>query len=479
MQTKKNKYKEIIDRILVDGQDITKRAINTNQGEIYILFIKQLTDRVMLSNYIIRPITQYIKNNITLLKTEDVIRKVILTDDCWVEDAEEKIIDNILNGMTVVLLPNEKDFIVSNIRKVEKKQIDNPELTYTIRGPRDSFTENLDTNLSLIRYRIKDPNYRVKIMLVGKRTKTRVAVSYIDDIVNDRYLNEIIDRIEKIETDGIIESGELQAFLLNDKLNLFPQMGLVERSDMACAALLEGKVVVLTEGSGIGLIAPKLFSEFLTSCDDLYDNKFMGTLSKFIRIISIIMTITLSSLYVAVISFHSDILPGEYIITLASSRATVPFNAFTETLIVEFVIEILREALIRVPKQIGSAVGIVGAIVIGQAAVAAGIFSPLILIISALTLLTSFVAPDYTIVNPLRILKFLMLILTGSFGLLGFTVGISFITTMVISSNSFGVPFFAPFGPYNWYDFTRTIFYNKTIAPKRPNFLRLKDDTRE
>jgi spore germination protein KA len=479
MTSKEKEFDKFINDLTKDNSNINKRIIQNDCGEICILFIKQITDRIMLSNYIIKPIIEYCSSSKTNAGIEQLLNKAILADDCQIENGYGKVHENLLNGHTVILLSWESQFIIANIKKVEKKAISGPELTYTLRGPRDSFTENLDVNLSLIRYRIKDPNLKINMCKVGIRTNTKVAVIYIEDISNKSYVDDIIKRINSIETDGINESGELQAFLLNNSLNLFPQMGLVERSDSACGALLEGKVVVITEGSGIALVAPKVFGEFLQSCDDIYDNKYMGTFSKVIRFLSLNITYSLTPLYVAIVSFHNDILPGEYIITLATTRASVPFNAFTEALIVEFVTEALREALIRVPKQIGPAIGIVGAIIIGQAAIAAGIFSPLILIISSLSLLTSFVVPDYTIINPFRILKFLMLFVTGVFGLLGFTMGVCFIVTNIISSNSFSIPYFAPTAPFNLRDFVKSIFYSKSLSTRRPNFLKTKDNTRK
>lgn len=477
---KENKEFQItIDHLAKNNQDINVRILKNNCSEVRILFLKQLTDRTMLSDYIIKPLVGYCSVSKLPLRAEEIMNQVIFSDHACLESDYEKVQENVLNGFTVILFSHDASYIAVNNKRVEKRAVEGPELTFTLRGPRDSFTENLDTNLSLIRYRIKDPNLTINMCQAGRRTKTRIAVAYIKDIANDSCVHEILKRINEIDIDGFIESGELQAFLLDNKLSLFPQMGIAERSDMACGALLEGKVVVICEGSGIVLIAPKTFGEFLTSCDDFYDNKYMGTFSKIIRAISIIFSFTLTPLYVAIVSFHSDILPGEYIITLASTRSGVPFNAYTEAMIVEFIIEALREALLRVPKQIGPAVGIVGAIIIGQAAIAAGIFSPLILIISSLSLLTSFVAPDYTIVNPIRILKFLMLGVTGIFGLLGFTMGLSFIATNIISTNSFGVPYLAPYSPFNRYDFTRSIFYSKTFASKRPHFLRTKDKKRK
>lgn len=478
MKNSNDKNEEFIQEIISGGHDISRRTLKNNCGNIEILFIKQLTERYMLSNYIIRPIIDYYSSYDACLNVEIVLNQIIPIDDCFIENDYNKILDHILNGMTVIIFPNEDNFIVANIKNVEKKAIESPELTYTMRGPKDSFTENLDVNLSLIRYRIKDPSFKINILYVGRRTKVRIATVYIEDIANDNCVNEILKRISNINTDGIIESGELQSYLLNNKLNFFPQMGLVERSDVACSELLQGKVVVITEGSGIALIAPKTFTEFLWAYDDNYDNKYIGIFSKIFRIISLIINLTLTPLYVAFVSFHSDILPGEYIITLATTRATVPFNALTEALLVEIVLEILREALLRVPNKIGPAIGIVGAIIIGQAAVAAGIFSPLILISASLSLLSSFVAPDYTIVNPVRILKFFMLIMSGTFGLLGFITVLNFIIINITSINSFGIPYFAPFAPFNRYDFFTSFFSNKTIATQRPNFLRTKNKKR-
>ena len=478
MFRKNNIHEEIIEALSKNGQDISKRVIQGKGGETCILFIKQLTDRIMLSNYIIQPMMTYLSEEKPLVDAQTCANQIIYTDDCTVESSEEKILESLLNGMTVILFTGKLDFLVVNIKKVEKKPMESPELTYTLRGPRDCFVENLDVNLSLIRYRIKDPKLKIIMLEAGSRTKTRIAVIYIDDIANSSIVNKIESRIRAINTDGIIESGELQKSLLNNQFNLFPQMGIVERSDMACGALLEGKVMIVTEGSNLSLVAPKTFGEFLWACEDNYDNQFVAIFMKIIRVIAINISIALSSIFVIFSSFNQDLIPSEYIIIIAVSRAHVPFNSFTGALLLEFVVELLREALLRVPKQIGSAIGIVGAIIIGQAAISSGIFSPLLLILVSVSFLASFAVPDYTIMNPLRLLKFLVLVMTGTLGLFGFTLGMCFIITSIISTSSFGVPYLAPLAPFNWYDFTRTIFYSKTIAKKRPNFLKTKDNTR-
>lgn len=473
----KNKSTQLIEHILEQVSGVSKREIPCAHGMITVLFIKQLTDRYLLSDFIIKPLIGFpaVKR---ILTAEDIKDRVLCVDDCEIEQDTDKIESYLLNGYTILLFSWELNYLVSNIKKVESKSIDSPELNFTLRGARDCFIENLDTNLSLIRYRIKDRNLKIETLQVGARTKTTVAVSYIEDIANADIVSDIIERINGISIDGIIESGQLQKLILNSNFSLFPQTGLVERSDMACSALLEGKIIILVEGSGLALIAPKVFEEFLTSCDDIYDNKYLGPFIKGLRFTAIFLSITLGALYIAIVSFHHDTLPSEYVLTLATLRARVPFNAFTGILLLEIIVEIIRESLLRIPKQIGPAIGIVGAIIIGQSAVSSGVFSPLSLIIVSTEMLASFVAPDYTLMNPFRILKFLIIFLSAIFGLIGFTLALCVIVTTVISSNSFGVAFAAPSAPFNSYDFVRSYFHDKGVSPKRPNFLKTRDQTR-
>lgn len=447
-------------------------------GRIELFYIAQLTDRASLTENVVKPLILHCSSAPKSINAQMTVDGIIYADDCRIESDAGKIEEFILSGMVVILFSNDKQYIVVNLKKVEHRSVPTPQLSYTIRGPQDCFTENLDANLSLIRYRIKDKNMQIKHFEVGRRTKAQVAVIYIEDIANDTVVQEVQKRIERIDVDGIGESGELQGFLLNNKLQLFPQIGLIERSDMAFHSLLEGKVLVLVDGSGIALLAPKTFSEFFYSCDDRFDNKFFGLFTRILRYTAIIIALTGSSLFVALTSFHTDVLPVKYAISLSEMRSNVPFTALIGALSLEFIMELLREALLRVPKQIGSAIGIVGAIVIGEAAISAGIFSPLLLIIVATSLLASFTIPDYTLVNPFRILKLMLLLFTGVMGFFGFTIFLTFILAELVSLNSFGVPYMAPWAPFNFRDFLRTLIDGSTMDSRRPNYLRTKDKTR-
>ncbi len=473
-----NDFDKIIASLESNDQDFSVRSLAYSWGSVKLFYIAVLTDKAALTENIIKPLVQFYAASLRPAKAQLIKDGVIYVEDCTIETDVRKIETFILLGNVVILFSNDRRYIVANIKKVEQRPIPEPRLTYTIRGPQDCFNENLDTNLSLIRYRMKDKNLKIKNFVVGVRTKTRVAVIYIEDIANDTVVSEIQKRIEGIDIDGIGESGELQAFLLNNKFQLFPLMGLIERSDMAFHSLLDGKVLVVVDGSGIVLMAPKTFSEFFYSCDDRYDNKFFGLFSRILRYMAFGISLTTSSIFVAVVSFHTDILSSKYAISLAEMRANVPFPALVAVLILELIAELIREALLRVPKQIGSAVAIVGAIIIGQAAISAQMFSPLLLIIVAASLLASFVIPDYSLVSPFRILKFGLILITGLFGFFGFAWFLSMILIELVSLNSFGVPYMAPWAPFNSYDFKKTLMTSLPTDPKRPHYLRTKDNTK-
>ena len=471
-------HKGIIAELQSKNSDIAERTIPFSGGTLTLLYIMQLTDRSALSEQVIKPIMQYCSTSKTAMKAQETMNTLIYADNCRLELDSGMIERHILNGMTVMLFSNDKEYIVANLKKVEHRPVSEPKAQYTLRGPKDCFVENLDVNLSLLRYRLKDKNLRIENMEVGERTSARIAVIYIEDIASDTAVQEIKKRINQIQVDGIIESGEVQAFLLNSKISFFPNMILTERSDMASEQLLEGKVLVAVEGSNQVLAAPATFVEFMYACDDRYDNKFFGFFMRILRYAAFFISFAASSYWVAIASFHSDTLPSHYIIALAASRTKVPFTALTGALLLEFIMELTREALIRVPQKIGSAIAIVGAIIIGQAAISAGVFSPLLLILVSVEFLASYATPNVTMSNPFRIIKFLMLLISGILGFYGFSLGITVIVINMISINSFGVPYGAPFGPFNLHDFLRTFMYSKTFSPKRQQYMQTKDKTR-
>ena len=322
------KIETILDDIEAKGFALSRRSLDCGAGSIEILYIQQLTDRVSLMDFVIRPLSLYLgqaPRTIHGFKAETIARNVLYADDYKLQSGAEEAQAFILDGKVVILLSEDDKYIVVNLKKVEHRPVSDPMIEYTLRGPRDCFVENLDANLSLIRYRNKDAKLRICQYKVGKRTKTSVAVFYIEDIANSKVVSLMKQRIQAIDVDGIGDSGELEVFLQNSNLNLFPQMGLVERSDMAQHLLNEGKVLVLVDGSGLALSAPKCFPEYFLSCDDRYDNMYFGMFMRILRYAAFFIALYATSFYVGMSEFHIDALPSRYVISLAEMRANVPF----------------------------------------------------------------------------------------------------------------------------------------------------------
>ncbi len=474
---KNNNFLKKIKELTQTNLGISIRKIKVNNIELYILYVAEITDKDSISNKIIRPLLQYDKKDILTIET--IANSIIYTSIISTDNDENLIVEYILKGNTLIFVTDEEQYIITETLHSAKRQISEPELEGTLRGPKDCFTENFDSNLSLIRYILKDPELRLNKLIIGKRTKTTVAVIYINNIANPQYVDEITKKLQTINIDGIIDVGHIQKFLRNSPYDIFPIMGIVERSDVACSSILEGKICIVIEGSNLDLSAPKVFLDFFNSTEDSFDNIYIGIFNRTIRFVGLLISLTFSSLYVAVVCFHSYVLPVSYIVVLANSRGTVPFNSVLEASLLEFVAEILREAGVRLPKRIGSAIGIVGTIVIGQAAVAAGLVSPLMVIIVSLSTMCSFVAADLTIMHPIRVLKFLLIFMTGTLGLFGYVIGLTFIAVNILSSSSVGVPYGAPLSPLNLKDLKGYFQSDIVLSKKRPKFLRTKNKNKQ
>jgi hypothetical protein len=459
-----------INEILKNNVSIKERKIR----DISVLFVPQITDRGFLAQMVLQPI---IKSN-EAITTDSLLNKILFIDDLMVQTDFNLIEEFVLNGMSIIIIPNSSEYLVIDTKRVEKKSVSDPQVTFTLRGPKDSLNESLETNLSLLRYRIKDNRFKTENFKVGRRTKTNVAMFYMQDIANDGVVSEVRKRLQDIDIDGILERGELQQFLTKGKFQVFPQLGIIERSDMAAGAILEGKVVIIVEGSGLALVCPKVFVEYFSSDDDNYDNKFFGTYSKIIRYISLLAMIIMMPAYVAAVTFKLQFFSPTYLDLVHELRKNVPFTPMVEALIMIFIIELLRESLLRVPSGVGSAIGIAAGVILGNAVITAGILSEWTLIIATLGLLMSFTPSDFTIMHPFRIFQPFMILLAGFFGFWGVGGGLLLMLIVLGFHKSFGVPFLAPIIPFYGKDFLKTYYYSKTDFEDRPRFLKLKDSRR-
>jgi spore germination protein KA len=357
------------------------------------------------------------------------------------------VVKAVLTGDTVLLFDGCEEALIVSAKGWEKRGVDEPKSESVVRGPRDAFGETLRVNTAMIRRRIKDPDLRIKNFIVGSRSNTDVAMVYIEGVAQEGIVAEIERRITGIEVDGIFEGGYIEQFIEDNHWSPFPQIQNTERPDKAAANLLEGKVVILVDGSPYALIAPSVLTQFYHSPEDYYERFLIATLLRFIRALSMTMALLLPSLYISFSSFHPEMIPSKLVIAMAAGRATVPFPSVIEAFLMEISIEILREASVRLPGPIGPTIGIVGALIVGEAAVQAGIVSPIMVIVVALTTIGSFAAPSYNAAIALRMLRFPVMLLAAALGLYGVMLFMIIVVIHLCSLKSFGVPYLTPFTP--------------------------------
>lgn len=414
----------------------------------------------------------------------DRLQQVILQDalyysQCRTEGDIAKLIDGLLCGETVVIVQDMLQALLIGTRHIDKRGIDQPATEQVIRGPREGFIEHLGTNIALIRYRLQSPSLKVHSMVVGERTRSKVAVCFIDDIADPALVQEVKARLANIRIDAILDAGYLEQFIEDNNMSPFPQVQYTERPDKVVANLLEGRVALLVDGSPLALIVPTVFNQFYQTVEDYTERFLLMSAIRLARMIALVFSLIFPSLYVAIISYNPELIPTEFAVAVAGGRAGVPFPSIIEVLVIEVSMEVLREATIRLPQQVGGALSIVGVLVIGQAAVAAGFASPITVVVIALTTIGSFATPAYNAALALRLLRFPLIVMAGVFGLYGIMVGLILIVNHLLSLRSFGVPYLSPLVPGDMTGMKDLIFRAPLWSmKKRPSFLRPIDPTR-
>ncbi|TNJ60306.1 spore germination protein [Paenibacillus hemerocallicola] len=352
----------------------------------------------------------------------------------------------LLSGDTVLFLDSIGECIAVGTGGGEQRAVGEPSTETVVRGPREGFSESLRTNVALVRRRIKDADLWVETKQIGRVTNTDVALAYINGIAQDSVVAEARARLERIDIDAILESGYIEEMIQDEARSLFPTMTSSERPDVIAAGLLEGRIAIFVDGTPFVLMAPVLFIQFFQAAEDYY-NRYNFSMIRLLRLLSFFIAMLAPAFYIALTTFHQEAIPTPLLISLAAQREGIPFPAFVEAMIMEITFEILREAGVRMPRAIGQAVSIVGALVLGDAAVQAGLVSPAMVIVVSLTAISSFVIPAYDLAISTRIMRFIFMILAASFGLFGISAGIVALVLHLCSLRSFGVPILSPFAP--------------------------------
>ncbi|WP_422392326.1 spore germination protein [Niallia oryzisoli] len=390
-----------------------------------------------------------------------------------------ELADGILKANIGVVIEGEANAMLAELPGYEKRAIEEPATEVTIRGPKDGFTESLRTNTTLLRRRIRSTKLKFESFTIGELSQTDVVMAYIDGIAADSLLEEVRSRIGRIQIDALMGSEMLEEFIEDVPYSPFPQIQNTERPDILIANLLEGRVGIIVDNTPFALVIPMTFWSGLQAADDYYERFIYTTFIRFIRYVLFNISLFLPSLYVALSTFHPKLIPTSLLFSVAAAREGVPFPAIVEALMMEFVFEGLREAGVRLPKAIGSAVSIVGALVIGQAAVQAGIVSAPMVIVVATTGIASFSIPRYNFGTSIRLIRFIMLILAGVLGLYGIVLGFIALTIHLVCLRSFGVPYFTPVAPQIPKDLKDVIIrVPRWALNQRPTFLAGKDKIR-
>lgn len=401
------------------------------------------------------------------------IAEVKLTNDFVV------VMNHVLEGWTFIHIEGNSKGVLCNTSKPEKRSIQRPEVESQIFGPQLSFVESIDANVSIIRNYVPRADLIIQTGEIGARAKSSVSILYMKEIAKESDVQEVKDRLNRINIDRVLDSSVLVQLLVDNPWSIFPQMLLTERPDRVVQELMDGKIAIFLSGSPFAIVCPNNIFDFFKSPEDMYVRWNIGSFLRLMRILAVIISVLFTPAYVAALTYHYQLIPSAMLVSLAQSRSRVPFPPLMEALILEFMIELLREAGARLPTKVGQTMSIVGGIVIGQAAVQAGFTSNILIIIVALGALASFTTPSYILGNAIRIIRFPMIVLAGSLGGVGIMIGVCFLLLHLLRQSSLNHPYFFPLYPLRLRELPNSIIrlpFYRTI--KRSSFATGKNKIR-
>lgn len=458
--------------------------IGNTDNRAAIVFLKELCDKELIDKHILKSLMNGHTKKSSVLRGHELqqsIRNEILPVSELLEESKVmKAVGKVLTGSTVLIVDGIQNVFIIGTAHGKTRNLEEPVSEAMVRGPRVGFTEKLSVNTSLLRQHGENRNLSIIEMEVGERTKKELVLAYIDEIVQPNLVKEVKERIETIHLDDVAESGYIEQLIEDDYLSPFSQVQSTERPDRVIAALLEGRVAILLDGTPFALIVPVTFNMLLQSPEDYYERWLSSSLIRLLRYFAAGISLFAPSLYIAFVSFHQGLIPTKLALSMMATRQGVPFPALIEALIMEVAIEILREAGLRLPKPIGPTMGIVGGLVIGEAAVQAGIVSPIMVIVVALTAISSFAIPQYNAGITLRMLRFVAMFSAALFGLYGIILFFLFLCSHLVKLKSFGVSYLSPTIPYragDWKDFM--VRMPLKMMKHRPRLLKPKDSVRK
>ncbi|OLS35449.1 spore germination protein [Bacillus sp. MRMR6] len=436
--------------------------LNDKKVNAFICFIDGMASEPYINLHIVKSLMESDFNaEIYLSEASDedfltIVKKRILSSSSLKEERElDAVSTSIQMGETLILIDGYETALLVSTQGFSSRNVGEPDTESNVRGPREGFNEVLKVNTSLIRRKINNPNLIFEGMQIGKETKTNIRIGYIEGIANPKVVDEVKKRLKQIDTDAILESGYIEQFIEDHPFSIFPTVANSEKPDKVAGKILEGRVAIFCDGTPFVLTVPHVFVETLQVGEDYYSRPYLSTFIRLLRFLSLFLTIATPGLYIAITTYHHEMVPTQLLVSMAAAEEKVPFPIFLEAMLMALVFEILREGGVRMPRPVGGAISIVGALVIGEAAVQAGFVSTPMVIVIAITGICGFVV---TALNDANILsRFLIMLLAGALGLYGVLMGFLILLGHMCSLRSFGTPYLSPQAPIIWSEWKDSI----------------------
>lgn len=431
---------EIVKNIFANSSDLITKDIISGKVHIIVIYMKGIIDILRLSKFVVEPLS-----NKELSGDIDDITNAILLPECSKVEDILQIYTNICKGKACVLVDGSRSAIICDVDNFKTRSIAEPPTSAVLYGPRAGFCEDIKSNINLVRHILPTPHLIRKSVKVGRITQTDISVMYLDNVADKKIVKQILEKLSKIDIDGVIDSHYIVQYLANYKYSIFKQIGITEKPDILCAKMLEGRIGILVDGSPIALTLPFVIVEDFQSSNDYYQNSKRATFVRFIRILSIFISLYVPAMYVSVQLFHYKAIPLKFLTTIINSTQGLPFTPFAEMLFILLLFDILYEASLRMPSYLGLAMSIVGALILGDMAVKAGLVSPPAVMVVALSGITIYTIPDQ--VSQLSLLRLLFVIIGGTLGFFGITLITLYFIVYLNDFDSYKAPYLSPFSP--------------------------------
>lgn len=453
------------------SSDVGTRIIEKAAACIGLVYLKSMVDNALFVDGICRPIIA--SEDVSLQNFSTIISTAEVTQ---IEDSQA--VEKILMGNVVIIMSGEDKMLAVDILKYPARIPSEPPTSSVIQGPREGFTEDIRTNITLIRRRFYNKNLVLTDLFVGKYSNTRITVAYLNGVANKKVVKEIVDKLNAIDVDGIIDSHYIIKYLEKHPRSLFKQVGSMEKPDIIAAKMLEGRVAIIIDGSPIVLTLPFLFFEEVQASNDYYNSYIYASFIRIVRLLAIMIAVVVPGTYIALRVYHQNIIPIKFLITITNTTKGLPFTPFLEMLFISLLFQILYEVSLRLPSYLGLATSIVGALILGDTGVKAGLISPPAVIVVALAKIALYTVPEQA--YQLTILQYLFLFIGGSLGIIGIVGLLVYLVLYLASLDSYGAPYLAPYAPRVYSDLNDGVFMEPTNNMKyRPQSFKTYNKKRQ